>query len=383
MRGRVAVVGVGRIGLRIAWEASRLGFDIVLMDSRSGRLGEASRLVPGSESMLVDASNPAVLARALKDVDYAVVALPGTLGPVGVVAAVESGVDTVDISFYREIPLELAPKAEREGVRIFVDSGVAPGLSNMLVAMAARRLGEMTSAIILVGGVSREPSINPLGLAATWNAEDLVDEYIRPARILANGRIEALDPLSSACRVRLPRIGLMEAFPTDGLRSLLYTMRGQMERLVEYTLRHPGHLRVIETLRSLGLFEESPLHVDGCMVKPRSFAARIIERVTEGVEDMVVLAVKASSPNHGSIAYFSIVEPRDGWSAMARATGSFATATLAEALAGGLVGSPGLHFPEEIGLDGRATEKVLAYLSGEGVRVERVDPATVLVEECT
>ncbi len=377
---RVAVVGVGRIGLRVAWELASRGFEVAVMDSRRSALARAASVVDGAEEVLVDASSVQALARALRGFDYAVYALPGSLGPVGVEASIEAGVDGVDVSFYRDVPVGLSGPAARAGVRVLVDAGVAPGLSNMLVGMAYRELGGLEGAHILVGGVARDPAANPLGLAATWNAEDLVEEYIRPARLLRRGEVVSVDPLSSACRARLPGGLVMEAFPTDGLRSLIYTMSGIVGELVEYTLRHPGHLEILDTMRRLGLLDESPVHVDGCMVKPRAFTARLIERSTRGVEDIVVLAVKAWRDARAE-AFYTLVEPEGGWSAMSRATGGFAAAALERVIAGGALREAGIHYPEEVGLAGSG-HLILEDLALRGIRVERVSPGDVLVEEC-
>ncbi|MEB2837118.1 MAG: NAD-binding protein [Desulfurococcales archaeon] len=379
MGSRVAVVGAGRIGLRAAWELAGLGYDVVVVDSSSRALRRASEVV-GSEGRLADASSPRALAQALRDVDYALIALPGGLGGRPLESVVEAGVDAVDVSFYKSIPERYAELASRAGIRVVVDAGVAPGLSNMLVASAYRELGFLEEAYILVGGVSRDPNANPLGLAATWNAEDLIDEYLRPARILRAGEVAALDPLSSACKARIPGVGVMEAFPTDGLRSLLHTMRGRASHLVEYTLRHPGHLDLVLKLRSLGMLSDEPVHVDGCMVRPRAVLARLIEENTSGVEDVVVLAVKASS-QRGAAASLSIVGAEAEWSAMARVTGASAVATLRVALEARRVREPGIHYPEELGFNGHLSE-VLGYLEARGIRVSRVDPESVLVEEC-
>ncbi len=380
MPGRVAVVGVGRIGLRVAWDLSSRGYDVVLVDASLSSLRRASGVV-GGETRLVDASSPRALAQALSDVDAAVLALPGSLEAKPLEGVIEAGVDAVDVSFYRGIPGEYAVRARREGVNIVVDAGVAPGLSNMLVARAYRLLGRLREAYILVGGISEDPREGPLGLAATWNAEDLIDEYLRPARMMASGRVVSVDPLSLACRVRIGGSLELEAFPTDGLRSLLHTMAGKADSLVEYTLRHPGHLGLVASLKELGLLSETPIHADGCMVRPRSLLARLIEERGRNVRDLVVLAVKARGGG-GERAWLSIVRPEGRWSAMALATASFAAAVLEELVSQGWRGDPGIHYPEELGL-GDASDSILGALRSRGVRVDEVDPGEVLIHECS
>jgi lysine 6-dehydrogenase len=378
---RVAVVGAGRIGLRAAWVLEGMGYDVVVIDSSSSALRRASEVLRSAEHRLADASSPKSLAQALRDVDYALLALPGSMEAKPLEGVIEAGIDGVDVSFYRSVPGEYEASARRAGVRILLDAGVAPGLSNMLIAMAHRLLGRLREGYILVGGVSRDPNANPLGLAATWNAEDLIDEYLRPARILSPEGIRSLDPLSSVCRVRLERVGVMEAFPTDGLRSLLYSMRGRAGRLVEYTLRYPGHVELIAKLKALGFLSENHVHVDGCMVRPRALLARLIELKTSNTEDMVILAVTARGEGGDGWAAMSVTEPEGGWSAMARVTAAFAVAALRVAIEGERIWDPGLHYPEELGFED-AYQDVIRELESQGITVEEADPGVVSIEEC-
>jgi len=379
---RVAVVGAGRIGLRAAWILGEMGYDVVVLDSSSSALKRASNILASAEARLADASSPRSLVQALRDVEYALIALPGGLGAKPLEGVIEAGIDAVDVSFYRSVPAEYDSLARRAGVRILLDAGVAPGLSNMLVAMAYKFIGRLREGYILVGGISRDPKANPLGLAASWNAEDLLDEYLRPARILDSGRVIAVDPLSSACRVRLGGIGVLEAFPTDGLRSLLKTMRGLAERLVEYTLRYPGHVELVAKLRALGLLGDNHVHVDGCMVRPKAMLARLIEQSTGGVEDMVILAVTARGEGGEGWAAMSITKPKGGWTAMARVTAAFAVASLRVALEGERIWEPGLHYPEELGFEDAYTD-VIRELEKQDIRVREVDPGAVSLEECS
>lgn len=380
MGRRVAVVGAGRIGLRAAWVLERMGYHVIIVDSSSSALRRASEVV-AAEPRLADASSPQSLARALRDSDYALLALPGSLGAKPLEGVIEAGVDGVDVSFYRDVPEEYDVTARRAGVRIVLDAGVAPGLSNMLVAMAYKALGKLEEGYIFVGGVSRDPKANPLGLTATWNAEDLIDEYLRPARILSPEGVVSLDPLSTTCSVRLEGVGIMEAFPTDGLRSLLDSMRGLAGRLVEYTLRYPGHVELVAKLKALGLLGDNPVHADGCMVRPRTLLARLIELNTSNVEDRVVLAVAARGEGGDEWAAMSITEPEGGWSAMARVTAAFAVASLKVAIEEELIRDPGLHYPEELGFE-EAYRDVIRELEVQGIRVEEVDPGAVSIEEC-
>ena len=207
---RAAVVGLGRVGWAAAFDLyDRLtGRDLLLIDSCEERLREVARQLRGVETKVVDASDVSALARAVRDVDVVVGALPGRLGRNSWLAAIEAGVDLVDISYSPDDPLTLNLQAAEAGVTIVPDAGLAPGLSNMLAGRAYARLeGRVSELTIYVGAVPEKPS-NPLGYTVTWSPEDLIEEYTRPARVIRQGRQESLPALSDVELIEVDGVGV-------------------------------------------------------------------------------------------------------------------------------------------------------------------------------
>jgi len=167
---RIIVIGCGKIGSTIAKDLSQsLEAEITVAD----KFETAARQVAGEiggEWTTVDASSKGSIAQALRGFDIAVGALPGDYGFNAMEAAVEVGVDMVDVSYTPENPLILDEEARRRGVTLIPDCGVAPGLSNMLVGYGASKLDEVRAAHILVGGIPERP-VPPLGYTITWSAE--------------------------------------------------------------------------------------------------------------------------------------------------------------------------------------------------------------------
>ena len=56
---------------------------------------------------------------------------------------------------------------------------------------------------------------------APFSPSDVIEEYTRPARIITNTMIESVDALTDLHEINVTGFGTMEAFLTDGLRSLL------------------------------------------------------------------------------------------------------------------------------------------------------------------
>ncbi|MEM2025836.1 MAG: saccharopine dehydrogenase C-terminal domain-containing protein, partial [Desulfurococcaceae archaeon] len=120
--------------------------------------------------------------------------LPGSVGYRFMAACAELGVKLVDVSFTREDPLTLNPKASETGSLIVPDCGVAPGLSNIVVGLSAKNMDVVEKAEIRVGGIPLHPD-PPFYHSSSWSTEDLIEEYARPARYVEGGAVKSCSPL--------------------------------------------------------------------------------------------------------------------------------------------------------------------------------------------
>ena len=362
MVGRFIVVGVGNVGLRVLWDLTHHGHEVIGLDSSYDAVENARRM--GLNAELGDVSAVPKLAKRIGKVDAVITALPGSIGFKTVESLVKSGFNVVDVSFFPEKPWPLHELAIRNRVRVVIDAGIAPGLSNFLVGAGVRRTGSRRVKIF-VGGISSRPD-NPLGLAATWSTEDLLDEYLRPARYIEKGRIRMVSPLEAIPgQIEVPGAGVLEYFPTDGLRTLLKTYR-EMEFMAEYTLRWPGHLKLMKALADLGFLEERSMTVQGCSITPKACLATVLRNRLRGIKDIVVLMVELEH-GEGTLRFRSVIEADENWSAMAKGTGSF-QAAIAELVYENKL-KTGLTVPEEIGANPKLAPEVMRKLSLRSIHV--------------
>ena len=98
-----------------------------------------------------------------------------------------------------------------------------------------------------------------------FNADNLIDEYLREVSIIKGGKVVQVPALSGLEKIDFPGVGTLEAFYTDSLRSLVTSFPGATD-LSEKTLRYPGHAEKIEFLKELGFFSEDPVMVQGVEV---------------------------------------------------------------------------------------------------------------------
>ena len=97
----------------------------------------------------------------------------------------------------------------------------------------------MDNVEIRVGGNPVQPD-NDWSYMAPFSPSDVIEEYTRPARIVRNGSIVSLPALSERHRIDVEGTDGMDAFLTDGLRSVLTTIKAT--NMAEYTVRWPQHI---------------------------------------------------------------------------------------------------------------------------------------------
>ena len=229
----VAVLGTGLVGNWIVRSLSSDGYKVIAIDADKSilsRLNDVADTIHG----IVDED----LINSL-DTDIFVNALPGRVGHRIRKILVEKGKKIADLAFTPEDPIEINQLAIDNDSILIYDVGVAPGLSNLLLKEANRRHGRLSIGRIRVGG---NPTTKDDGWSymAPFSPVDVIEEYTRPARIIRNGEVVTLPALSERIRFEISERGEMEAFLTDGLRSVLQTI--DAEELIESTVRWPGHI---------------------------------------------------------------------------------------------------------------------------------------------
>ena len=166
--------------------------------------------------------------------DFVVNMLPGSLGHQMTSKLKDSNLKIVDLSFSETTPDNLGDVS----CSILWDVGIAPGLSNMLVSMAAREFGSLDEVTIKVGGNPAEPD-GEWSYMAPFSPHDVIAEYTRPARIISNWQKVSVPAISELHTIDANGRE-MDAFLTDGLRSLLNL---PVKNMGEFTVRWPGHIQ--------------------------------------------------------------------------------------------------------------------------------------------
>ena len=373
---RFALLGCGSVGSVIAKFLTEdfRGAELVVFDKLTEVCRERlTKLGAGDVPVeFADANNAELLANILREYDLVIDALPGYLGINALRACIKAQANLVSVSFMPEDPMEFREEVIDAGVTVVPDAGLAPGISNVLAGRLLWVLDSVDEIGIYVGGLPAE-LVPPLDYVVTWSATDLIEEYVRPARLISNGEVRFVDPLSAILKVEFKGFGVLEGFYSDGLRTLLHTLKGKVRRAYEVTLRYPGHLSKIKLLCDLGFFSDEELSIGGVSIKPKEFTARVLDKKLrlKGVRDLVLLKVVGLGTRSGEtikIVCKRIETGSEPVSAMAKTTA--APATAAATLVANKMLPAGVVPPEYIGLSNELYNEFTKHLLRRSVKVE-------------
>lgn len=367
----VFILGAGLIGRPMALDLIRKNeFEVGIADISPKALERfKGTSIRTYESDLRDTESWISIASGY---DYLINAVPGFMGFGTLKAMIQLGKPIVDIAFYPEDPLSLSEYAVENNSCVICDMGVAPGMSHLLSGFAASQLEKMTSLIIYVGGLPVVRQL-PWQYKAVFSPSDVIEEYTRPARLIENGKIVFKEALSDSEFIDFELPGTLEAFNSDGLRSLVYTL--QADFMAEKTLRYPGHIDLIKSLKKSGFFNEAPIVVDGNEVIPLEFTKKMLFdqwKLMDREADLTVMRIVAEGQDAEGATKkisFDLYDQPDaslGIHSMARTTGYAATSAL-RMIDAGLLNKPGIHMPEFLGKDKSIVEFILNDQQSKGI----------------
>ena len=372
----VLVLGCGLVGRPMALDlANDESFNVTVADINLKNLKKIPATLP-IKKMQKDLSNPDQIKSLLKKADIVINAVPGFMGFNTLREIIKAKKNVVDIAFFPENPFELDELAKQNNVTAVVDCGVAPGMSNLLAGYVNSILDKTETVLIYVGGL---PVVRefPYEYKAGFSPIDVIEEYTRPARYIENGTLVIRPALSDPEFLNFDEVGTLEAFNSDGLRTLANTLTAP--NMKEKTLRYPGHIEKMRVLRESGFFSQDEVDVNGIKIKPIDFTSKLLFpmwELKEGDEEFTVMKVIVEGEkDKKKIRYtYNLLDRHDKKTnihSMARTTGYTAT-TMVRLLAKGMFDQKGICPPEYIGQKPECVDFVLNELKEKGVIYNKV-----------
>jgi len=350
---KIIILGAGLVGGPMAIDLAKdTDFEVSIADINNKALNNINSKY-GISTIQKDLSDTQSVKEIVNDFDIVLNAVPGFMGYNTLKAIIESDKDVVDIAFFPEDPFSLDDLAKKHNVTAIMDCGVAPGMSNVLIGYVDHLLDKTDTVLIYVGGL---PEVRewPYEYKAVFSPIDVIEEYTRPARYVENGNLVIRPALSDAEYLEFPNVGTLEAFNSDGLRSLAETI--DAPNMKEKTLRYPGHIDKMAVLRETGFFNKEEIEIKGIKISPLEFTSKLLFpkwQLKEGEIDVTVMRVIIEGNKDGeNLRYtydlFDRLDEETNTHSMARTTGYTATMAV-RMLAKGMYKEKGISPPEFIG----------------------------------
>ncbi|MEZ5083691.1 MAG: saccharopine dehydrogenase C-terminal domain-containing protein [Bacteroidales bacterium] len=367
----IIVLGAGLVGGPMTFDLAKdLNFNVSVADISPQNLSKFDNH-KNIHTIQADLSDDKKVAELISSFDMVLSAVPGHMGFRTLETIIKAGKNVIDIAFFPEDLFALDALAKKHKVIAISDIGVAPGMSNVLIGYIDSLLDKTEKAITYVGGL---PKVRqwPYEYKAVFSPVDVIEEYTRPARYIKDGKEITMPALSEPELIDFDHIGTLEAFNSDGLRSLAKTITA--DYMIEKTLRYPGHIEIMRILRETGFFDKEEIEVNGVKISPLDFTSKLLFpkwKLEKGEEDITLMKVIVEGKKDNKrIRYtyflFDTYDASTGVHSMARTTGYTATMAV-RMVACGLYSTHGVSAPEFIGKQPECVDFILAGLKEKGV----------------
>ena len=368
---KVIVIGAGMVGSAMAIDMVK-NHDVTLTDINLKTLEAIKAKNSELQIQTLDVTNKKELQQTIDPFELVICAVPGFLGFETLKSIIEGKKNVIDISFFPENSLELDGLAKEMQVTAIVDCGVAPGMDNVILGHY-NEIMKLTDFECLVGGLPKEKKW-PFYYKAPFSPIDVIEEYTRPARYVENGHEVVREALTDCDYVHFDKVGTLESFNSDGLRSIIHTMP-HIPNMKEKTLRYPGHVEYVRVLKESGFFSETNIEVNGAQISPLDFTSKILFnewKLDPNEEEITVMRITLKGENREGKIEEVTYDLHDEYcketkiSSMSRTTGYTATAA-ANMFLDGLFHEKGVFPPELVSKHEACFDYFLNYLKERNI----------------
>lgn len=400
--------GSGKIGSAVAWDLAKdTEIEAIGITGRRIKALEKTKAWIGSDKVIphvLDVNDKGAATKLMKQYDAGAIALPdrGTSYKI-IHYAVEAGLNIVDmLEEYHRRPdaYETEGLEVREGMTLneygdwlhntaiangvtFVDGmGFAPGLSNVTVGEAIRKMDTAESAIARVGGIPEKSAAqkHPLRYMITWAFEHVLREYMIKLNVIKDGKVVEVPAIGDRETFQFTRFGRNEELQcavTPGMPSFIFS-RPELKEFAEKTVRWPGHWPGVDTLKECGLLNIEPHDFKGTKIIPREFLLSMITprlQPNVGETDVCVMYNTTKGTKDGKnvkIEHFmwDEADKNNGISSMMRVTG-YPVAIALKLLMEGLIKEKGIVPPEDC-IKGEIYGRFQKELKKRDINIEEV-----------
>jgi len=340
MSNKYAIIGSGKQGTASAYDLIKFGDaeKVFLIDNNIdsakksadllSKLTDTNVCVP----LQIDVSDKEKLRLKLDGIDAIISGVPYYFNLKLTEIAIEVGANFFDYGGNTDVvkaQLDLNEKALRKNISIVPDCGMDPGMNISFIQYLVEIYDELDSVKSYGAGLLQDPQ-PPWNYGITFHINGLTNEYYGNALFLRDGKVTEVPCLTGYEILNFPQpIGKLEAAVTSGgLSTMPIELQGKVATLENKTLRYLGHWGKFKGFSELGLFEETPVIIDGKEVIPREIYHALLEpKITiENIKDIGIIKIFAEGVKKGketktTLELIDYFDEETGFTAMQRLTG--------------------------------------------------------------
>lgn len=331
-RKKAAVFGVGKMGTAISYGMSKLGFEVIGIDSNPDAANNFRKHISSENGTFYccgERDYKEVLG-VFEQPDVVISSLPYHQTQPVAEFCVDIGVRYCDLGGRVDVSENINNYAEKYASKpVMTDLGLAPGWVNILAEEGYRSFDDskkITNVRMMVGGLPShgESLNNPLRYGITWSVDGLINEYRDDCLILKDGKVITAKGMDGLELVKTESLGELEAFYTSGgaSHSILSMEERGVKNCSYKTLRYRGHRDIVKFLINecdLSDNELKKIFVNGC-----GFASA----------DEVIVFAEVSKDDEAWVKE-KLIKSDDMFSAMQKST-AFPISSVASLLADGI-----------------------------------------------
>jgi lysine 6-dehydrogenase len=375
---KILVLGAGRMGLGAVYDLAHNSPDVEVVTVADFDLKKAEEVAakvnsPKVKAQQIDVSDNSKIVELMKDHDSAISCVNYWYNVELSKAAIATKTNFCDLggnNYIVDEQLALNEEAQKAGISIIADCGLAPGMVSVLAMHGAKKFDEIEEIHIRVGGLPQNPK-TLLQYQLVFSVEGLINEYIEVARVVRDGHITEVESMTELESLSFEEFPPLEAFQTSGGTSTLPdTFLGKIKQLDYKTIRYAGHCEKFKTMIDLGLCSSEEILVDYAKVTPRKvFGELLTKHLPADKPDYVLIRLEFVGKINGEAKKmrYDIVDKQDeatGLSAMMRTT-AFPASIIAQMMASGEVSQRGA-IPQEKAID---SDKFVAELERRNINI--------------
>lgn len=245
---KAAVFGLGKMGECIAWAMTKLGYEVIGIDTDVEKCRKNTEN-QYCQKTFYDGK------REILDVDIVISALPYHQNYEIAHFCISKGLKYCDLGGSIEVSKRINNLAAKHAIKpVFTDIGLAPGLVNIIGCEAVRQLGnnKVDNLEMCVGGIPMCAN-NIMNYGITWSLDGLLNEYRDDCIVLEDGQEKKIPALRDVYSVEVNienQPYLFEGSPTSGAmaHSVDWFKKTGVKNAKYLTLRYPGHFSLIKWL---------------------------------------------------------------------------------------------------------------------------------------